>query len=80
MHMRDDDVFDLVGIKPDHPQSVSDRTQQRALSFRRAGRVETGVKHKTPVLPNNRPDEIASSGIGPSCGSPPMKLCDAVLW
>ena len=58
VHVRDDHVFDLIGIKPDHPQSVSDRTQQRALSFRRAGGVETGVKHKTPVLPDNRPDEI----------------------
>src|SRR5262249_12444201 len=58
VHVRDDHVFDAVGIDPDHLQSFFHRTKQGALSFRRARRVEAGVKHKASLRADYGPDKI----------------------
>jgi hypothetical protein len=58
VHVRDNHVFDLIGVEPDHPQSFSDRTKERPLSFCRTRCIEAGIEYETPFLPDDSPDEI----------------------
>jgi hypothetical protein len=58
MHVRNDDVFDTIGIDPDNLQSFTHRTQQSALSLRSAGSVEPGIEDEALLLSDDGPDKI----------------------
>jgi hypothetical protein len=56
MHVRDNYIFDLFGIKPYHAQAFADRTKQHAISFHGSRCVEPGVEDKAAFLTRNRAD------------------------
>src|ERR1700744_2177292 len=58
MHVRNDDVFDAIGIDPDNLQSFSHRTKQSALSLRSAGSVEAGIEDEALLLSDHGPNKI----------------------
>src|SRR5689334_18197140 len=58
VHVRNDHVFDAVGIDPDHLQSFSHRAEQGALSLRSARCVEAGIEHEASLLADDGPDKI----------------------
>lgn len=58
MHMRDDNIFDVVGVDSDQPQSLSDRPQQGAIPFRGPGRIEAGIEYEATFIANDGPNEI----------------------